>query len=152
MYLLLKAISTQIYTLNAKVMRFLFSSYDEKLRIYLRTIDDSDKRIVLSELMMEMNLHGTVWRTIWIPPFSNVPAVEEDSNVYKMGIAAGTNGIHMISFNRCSWTWDTTLCCLDHRGALAYGIDMRVNEEDQTYDVATCYFTSHTLHVFKMKP
>ena len=75
-------------------------------------------KVKLSDALLVMDLKGTVWRTIWIPGFS-VGNQVEDPNAFKMAVAAGKNGIHMITFNRSTWTWDTTLCCLDHQGSLA---------------------------------
>jgi hypothetical protein len=47
---------------------------------------EESKVIALSPVLLEMDLKGTVWRTIWVPPFPNAE-VEEDPNVYKMGVS-----------------------------------------------------------------
>lgn len=87
---------------------------------------------------------------MWVPALPTQQNSSLDPNVYKMAVAAGRNGIHVVQFDRSNWSWETMFCCLDHRGSLAYGIDIHPNEE--TLTVATCYFDLHILHIFNMKP
>jgi len=119
-------------------------SYDDYLRIY--NLVSTDPKVSLL-LKTEINLGGTVWRTMWIPPLEEKEdAVEE----LCIGAACARNGIHVVKIDPTTWTSKTVLSCLDYAGALAYGFDIRVNKDD--YTIASCYFDNHVFHVFNIKP
>ena len=100
-----------------------------------------------------MSFGGAVWRTIWIPESVFVQgglAGDADNNLI-IGAACARNGIHFCRINTTSWTSEMVVSCVEHLGPLAYGFDIRLNHDERSLTVASCYFDSHLLHVWDLK-
>jgi len=119
-------------------------SYDDYLRVY-NLMGTSPK--VSLQLKLEVNLGGTVWRTLWVPPLDKK---EDESKELCIGAACARNGVHIIKIDPDAWTSRTVFSCMDYAGALAYGIDIKTNK--QNYTIATCYFDNHVFHVYNVMP
>ena len=141
-----------LFILPENISDYLLSySYDDHLRVYVQNPGEIKPNLILKSIV---NLGGAVWRTIWVPEnifIKDTLAGTETENNLIIGTACARNGIHFVRINTHNWETDVVLSCTDHLGPLAYGFDIRINNEEQSLTVASCYFDSHLLHIWDVK-
>jgi len=124
--------------------------YDDNLRVYSQVAGEMKPTLTMKTVI---NLGGAVWRTIWIPEKVFLPgnSSEEQDEYLIIGAACARNGIHIVRINTTDWSSGVVLSCNEHLGPLAYGFDIRVNQDDKSFTIASCYFDSHLFHVWDVK-